>query len=79
MRNIAFLKNKLFPKCSFSEKVDTVQKYLLLKSCSFLDIFILNREKKTVPKSNYDKELLILKKWLLYRISALKKEAILKK
>ena len=42
MRNIGFLKNQLFPKRSFSEKVDAVQKYLLWKSSSFLDIFILN-------------------------------------
>ena len=42
MRNITFLKNYLFLKCSFSEKVDSVQKYLLWKSSSFLDIFILN-------------------------------------
>ena len=76
MRNITFLKNKLFPKRSFSEKVDTVQKYLLWKSSSFLDIFILNSssEKIAVPKSNCCKEPPILKKWLLYRIFAPKKK-----
>ena len=42
MRNIAFLKNQFFPKCSFSEKADAVQKYLLQNSSSLLDIFILN-------------------------------------
>ena len=42
MRYIAFLKNQFFPKSSFSEKVDAVQKYLLWKSSSFLDIFIQN-------------------------------------
>ena len=45
-------------KCNFSEKVDAVQKYLLWKSRSFLDTFILNsflRKKKKL-------ELPILKK-----------------
>ena len=50
MWNIAFLKNYLFPKDSFSEKVVTMQKYLPWKSSSFLDIFILNREKQLFRK-----------------------------
>ena len=50
MRNIAFLKNYISPKCSFSEKVGTIQKYLTWKSSSFLDIFILNREKQMFRK-----------------------------
>ena len=56
--------------------VDAVQKYLLWKSSSFLDIFILNSssEKIAVPKSNCCKEPPILKKWLLYRIFAPKKK-----
>ena len=32
---IDFLDNQFFLKCSFSEKVDVVQKYLLWKSSSF--------------------------------------------
>ena len=39
---IDFLKNQFFPKCSFSENFDAVQKYLLWQSSSFLDIFTLN-------------------------------------
>ena len=42
MQYIAFLENQFFPKSSFSEKVDAVQKYLLWKNSSFLDIFIQN-------------------------------------
>ena len=60
MGNINFLKNLLFPKCSFSEKVDAVQKYLLEKSRSSVDIFILNNssaKKVAVPKRNCPKEL----------------------
>ena len=34
IRNIAFLKNQLFPKCSFSQKVDVVQ-----NSCFGKDLF----------------------------------------
>ena len=69
MRNIAFLKNYLFPKCSFSEKVGTMQKHLPWKSSSFLDIFILNWEKQLFRKVT-----VILKKWLLCRIFVLKKK-----
>ena len=50
MRNIAFLKNYLFPKCSFSDKVVTMQKHLPWKSGSFLDVFILNRETQLFRK-----------------------------
>ena len=60
-RNIAFLKN-------FSQKVDVVQKYLLGKSSSSVDVFILNNSSAKMvafPKINYPKELSILKKWLL--------------
>ena len=76
MRNSAFLKNQFFPKCSFPEKADAAQKYLLQNSSSFLDIFILNSfsEKITVPKSNCRKEVLILKKWLFYRSFASNKK-----
>ena len=76
MRNIAFLKDKLFPKCSYSEKVDVVQKYLLWKCSSSVDVLILNNslvKKVTVPKSNCPKNRPILKKWLLGRSLALKK------
>ena len=57
------------------EKVDAVQKYLLRKSNSSVDIFILNNsstKKVAVPKSNYPKELPIRKWWLLGRSFALK-------
>ena len=76
MQKLIFSKISFFPKCGFSEKVDAVQKYLLWKSSSFLDIFILNSsyEKKPAPKSNCRKELPILKKWLLCRIFAPKKK-----
>ena len=65
MRNIVSLKSYLFPKCSFSENVDAVQKYLLGKSSSSVDIFVLNNspaKKVAVPKSNCPKELSVLKK-----------------
>ena len=74
---IDFLKNQFFPQYSFAEKVDAVQKYLLWKSSSsFFDMFILNSSsgKIAVPKSNCCKEPPILKKWLLYKIFALKKK-----
>ena len=77
MHDIAFLKNLFFPKCSSSEIVNAVQKYLLRKSSSSVDIFILNNffaKKEAVPKSNYPKELLILKWWLLGKSFPLKKE-----
>ena len=48
MRNIAFLKNHFIPKCSFSEKADAVQKYLLHNSSSALDIFILRSSSKKI-------------------------------
>ena len=75
MRKLIFWKISLFQKCTFSEKVDAVQKYLLWKSSSFLDIFILSSssEKKAIPKSNC-KEPPILNKWLFYRIFAPKKK-----
>ena len=65
MRNIAFVKSYLFPKRSFSENVDVVQKYLLGESRSAVDIFILNNssaKKVAVPKSNCPEEISILKK-----------------
>ena len=75
MQKLIFSKISFFPKCGFSEKVDAVQKYLLWKSSSFLDIFILNSSsEKAVPKSNSHKEIPILKKWLLCRIFAPKKK-----
>ena len=43
MRNIAFLKNWLFPKYCPSEEVGAVQKYLLRKRNFAVDIFILNK------------------------------------
>ena len=76
MQNIAFLKIKLFPKFSFSEKADSVQKYLLGKSSSSVYIFILNNSSAknvAVPKSNCSKGLSILKKWLFDRSFALEK------
>ena len=76
-RNIAFLKNFIFfSKCNFSQKVDVVQKYLLGKSSSSVDIFILNNSSAKMvafPKINYPKELSILKKWLLGRSFTLEK------
>ena len=56
--------------------VDAVQKYLLWKSSSSVDLFILNNsfaKKVAVTKSNYPKEIPILKWWLLGRRLALKK------
>ena len=73
---MAFLKNSLFPKCSFFGNVDVVQKYLPQKSSCSIDIFLLNNssaKKITLPKSNCPKELPILKKWLLGRSFTLKK------
>ena len=66
------VKNQFFPKRTLFEKVDAVQKYLLWKSSSFLHSFILNSscEKIAIPKSNWRKELPILKKWLLWRVFA---------
>ena len=43
----------------FSEKLDALQKYMLRKSSSSVDIFIL--KKVAVPNSNYPKQLRILK------------------
>ena len=62
IRNIAFLKNQLFPKGWCCAE-------LLLWKRSFLDIFILNSSSENIaaPKSNCHKELPILKKWLLCR------------
>ena len=56
--------------------IDAVQKYLLWKGSSFLDIFILNSSSKkiAVPESNCGKELAVLKKSLLCRIFAPKKK-----
>ena len=68
MRNIAFLKNQLFPKSNSSEKV--AQKYLVRKGTSSENVFIVNSfptKKVGVPKSTYPKELPVLKKWLLNR------------
>ena len=62
--------------------VDAVQKYLLRKSSSSVDIFFLNNsfaKNVTVPKSNYPKELSILKWWLLGEKFHSEKVAILKK
>ena len=82
MRNIVFLKNSLFfPKCSSSQIVDTVQKYLPRKSNFSVDIFILNNsfvKRVVLPKSNYPKELPILKWWLFGRSSTLKKQVFWK-
>ena len=64
MRNIAFLKNSFFPKYSSFVKVDAVQRYLFQKSNASVDIFILNNsyaKKVAVPKSNFPKELPLLK------------------
>ena len=55
VRNIVFIKNGFFPKCCFSETVDAVQKYLLRKSSSSLDIFILSNpsaKKVALPTIN---------------------------
>ena len=44
-------------KCSFSEKVDAVQKYLLWKSRSILDIFILTSFlQKKIAGTSYSQE-----------------------
>ena len=64
MRNNGFLKNWLFPKSNSSKKVDAAQNYLVRKSTSFENVFILNsfsNKKVGVPKSTYLKELPILK------------------
>ena len=53
MQKIAFPKNQFFPKCSFSEKADVVQKYLLQISSSLLDIFILNSSSE---QNNYSEK-----------------------
>ena len=79
MRNIASLKSYLFPTCSFSENVDAVQKHLLGKSSSSVDLFILNNshaKEVAVPKSNCPEELSILKKWLLARSFTLKSQKV---
>ena len=68
MRYIAFLKNQFFPKSNFSEKVDAVQKYMLWKSNSFLDIFIQNSsseknncsEKQLPQRTSYSQEVAAL-------------------
>ena len=60
-----FWKTHFFQKCGSSETFDAA--YLLEKSISSVDIFILNNSsarKVAVPKSNYPKELPILKWWL---------------
>ena len=62
-----FWKISFFRKCSSSERVDAVQKYLLQKSSSSVYIFILNNsstKKVAVPKSNCFKEP-AFKTWLL--------------
>ena len=61
---------------SFFENVDAVQKYLLGKSSSLVDIFILKNssaKKVAVPKSNCPEELSVLKKCPVARSFALKK------
>ena len=77
MQNIAFPKNQLFPKSNSSEKVDAAQKYLVRKSTSSENVFILNSfstKGVLIPKSNYPKAPSILKKWLLGRSFPLKKQ-----
>ena len=57
--------------------VDAVQTYLLRKSSSSVDIFILNNfsiKKVAAPKCNYPKEQPILKKWLMSRIFVILKK-----
>ena len=63
MRNISCLKKQLFQKCNFSERVNIVQKYLVQKSSSSVDISILNNsstKKVGVSKCNCSEELPIL-------------------
>ena len=72
----AFLKNQLFPKCSFLEKLMLGRENLIGKGSSSVDIFILNNSStKTVgvPKSNCPTELSILTKRQLGRGFALEK------
>ena len=72
MRGIFFLKKNFLRKCSSSEKADAVQKYLVRKKSSSVDISILSNSsaKKVVfPKSNYPKEHPIVKKWPLRKVS----------
>ena len=71
MRYIAFPKNQFFPKSNFSEKVDDCVEVPALKKSLFKTV---PPKKITVPKSNYRKELSILKKWLLCRSFAPKKK-----
>ena len=80
-RILLFWKICFFRKIGSSETVDAIQKYLLRNSSSSVNTFILNNsfvKKVAVPKSNYPKELPILKWWLLGR-SFSEKKAILKK
>ena len=70
----------LFWKISFFQN-DAMQKYLLRKGSSSVDIFILNNSSAkmvVVLKSNQPEELPILKKWLLGRSFTLKKQLFCK-
>ena len=74
---MVFWKIQFFPKCSSSEIVDALSNYLLWKSSSSVDIFILNNyftKKVALLKSNCPKELPILRLLLLGKIFALKRE-----
>ena len=44
IQSITFLNYYLFPICSFPENVDAVQKYLLWKSSSSVDLFFLTKK-----------------------------------
>ena len=81
MQSFVFLKIYFSLKCSFSEKADAVQMYLLQRSSSLLDIAILNSssEKKnpalkstcflevSLWKRNYSKKRTPAKKWLFWK------------
>ena len=75
-KEYCFSEKLAFWKCNSSENVNAVQKYLLRKSSSSVDIFILKYSstlKEATRKSYYPKEICILKRWLLGRSFALEK------
>ena len=86
MRNIAFLKKQLFAKSCFFEKVGAVQKNVLRKSSSTVDIFRISYSQDLVARQKFHSEkVAILKKknaektWLFRKRTSSKKAAALKK
>ena len=63
MRNIAFLKKQLFAKSCFFEKVGAVQKNVLRKSSSTVDIFRISYSQDLVARQKFHSgKVAILKK-----------------